>query len=197
MISSIASSSVSTKRSMSPVLSACSRQPPSASRSTCSPIAIDTSRELDTHIVEPFFITAKSDTQHSHADDPNEVSSAAAAHGLSRVRRNCVGSLPRRRPIPRAPIVSGSRAPVDSPMWTSGKPFSVATRRMCPIFFELVALVDAPFTVKSLTHTATSRPSIRANPAILPSRGVLATSSANIPDAPRRPVSTNEPSSTR
>ena len=92
--------------------------------------------------------------------------------------------------MPRAPIASGSRAPVDSPMWTNGKPFSVATRRMCPIFFELVALVDAPFTVKSLTHTATSRPSIRAKPAILPSRGVFSTSSGNIPDAPRRPVST-------
>ena len=42
-------------------------------------------------------------------------------------------------------------------MWTNGKPFSVATRRMWAIFFELVALVEAPFTVKSLTHTATSR----------------------------------------
>ena len=35
-------------------------------------------------------------------------------------------------------------------------PFSVVTRRTWPIFFELVALVDAPLTVKSLTTTPTS-----------------------------------------
>jgi len=45
---------------------------------------------------------------------------------------------------------------------TSGMPRSVAVRFMCPIFLLLVALVDAPLTVKSLTTIATSRPLIRA-----------------------------------
>ena len=62
--------------------------------------------------------------------------------------------------MPREPIASGSRAPVDSPMMTSGMPRSVAVRFMCATFLLLVALVEAPFTVKSLTTAATSRPSI-------------------------------------
>ena len=53
--------------------------------------------------------------------------------------------------MPREPIASGSRAPVDSPMTTSGMPRSVAVRFMCATFLLLVALVEAPFTVKSLT----------------------------------------------
>ncbi|MNC98519.1 hypothetical protein D3C83_165040 [compost metagenome] len=62
--------------------------------------------------------------------------------------------------MPREPIASGSRAPVDSPITTSGRPRSVETRFMCAIFLLLVALVEAPFTVKSLTTTQTSRPLI-------------------------------------
>ena len=62
--------------------------------------------------------------------------------------------------MPREPIASGRRAPVDSPISTSGMPRSVAVRFMCAIFLLLVALVDAPFTVKSFTTMATSRASI-------------------------------------
>src|SRR3546814_7324402 len=87
------------------------RQPPRASRSTFSPIAIETRRGLDTDMIEPFFITAKSEQQQSQADDPNEVSSVAAVQGVSRIRRNCVVSLPSRAPIPFDPIASGRRAP--------------------------------------------------------------------------------------
>jgi hypothetical protein len=43
-------------------------------------MAIDTSFGLDTAMIEPLRITAKSAQQHIHADDPNAVSSAAAAH---------------------------------------------------------------------------------------------------------------------
>jgi hypothetical protein len=70
-------------------------------------------------------------------------------------------------------------------------------RRTCPIFLELVALVEAPATVKSLTTTPTSRPSIFAKPTSLPSRGVRSSSFLKTPEVPRSPVSTNEPGSTR
>ena len=63
--------------------------------------------------------------------------------------------------MPREPMVSGMRAPDDSPRNTIGRPRCVATRFICPIFLPLVALLDAPFTVKSLDTTATSRPSMR------------------------------------
>src|SRR3546814_14689804 len=100
------------------------RQPPRASRSTFSPIAIETRRGLDTDMIEPFFITAKSEQQQSQADDPNEVSSSAAVQGVSRIRRNFVSSLPTRAPIPFDPISSGTRAPGDSPPCTQGMPLS-------------------------------------------------------------------------
>ena len=98
--------------------------------------------------------------------------------------------------MPRAPIASGRRAPVDSPTTTSGIPRSVAVRFMWPTFLPLVALVEAPFTVKSLTRTATSRPSIRAKPAILPSVCVSASCSGYTPDAPNNPDSMKLPAST-
>ena len=147
-------------------------------------------------MIEPFFMTAKSEQQQSHADDPNAVSSAAAAQGVSRIRRNCVVSLPSKFPIPREPIASGNRAPVDSPTWTKGNPFCVATVRTWPIFFEFVALVDAPFTVKSFTQSPMSRPSILAKPTILPSRGVCSSSALITLDAPNNPVSIKLPLST-
>ena len=62
-------------------------------------------------------------------------------------------------------------------MTTSGMPRSVAVRFMCATFLLLVALVEAPLTVKSLTTTATSRPSILPKPAILPSVSVSSASS--------------------
>jgi hypothetical protein len=105
-------------------------------------------------------MTEKSARHMSHVDEPNDGPSAAAAMGVSRMRLNCVGSLPRSCPMPREPIASGRRAPVDSPTTTSGMPRSVAVRFMCATFLLLVALVDAPLTVKSLTTIATSRPSI-------------------------------------
>ena len=61
------------------------------------------------------------------------------------------------------------------------------TRRICPILRMLVRLLDAPFTVKSLETTATSRPSMRAYPAILPSAGVFP--AFGITDSPRSPDS--------
>ncbi len=81
-------------------------------------------------MIEPFFITAKSAQQHSQAEEPNDVSSAAATHGVSRMRRNWVMSLPSRLPMPLEPMASGRRAPVDSPTWTKGMPRSVQTLRM-------------------------------------------------------------------
>ena len=116
----------------------------------------------DTDMTEPLRMTAKSEVQVSQADEPNDVPSEAATQGFSRVRRNCVGSLPSITPMPRAPITSGSRAPVDSPMWMNGMPLSVLTRRTCAIFFEFVTLVEAALTVKSLMITPTSRSSILA-----------------------------------
>ena len=128
-------------------------------------------------MVEPLSITAKSEQHASHAEEPNDGPSAAATSGVSRMRRNCVMSLPSSRPIPREPIASGKRAPVDSPITTSGMPRSVAVRFMCPTFLLLVALVEAPLTVKSFTTRHTSRPSMRAKPAILPSHAVSSASS--------------------
>jgi hypothetical protein len=49
---------------------------------------MDTSLGLETDITDPFRITAKSEQQQSQAEEPNDVSNAAAAHGVSRVRRN-------------------------------------------------------------------------------------------------------------
>ena len=117
-MASRASSSVSTTWSMRPVISACRRQPPRSSRSTSSPIAMETRRGLETAIVEPLRMTTKSEQQASQADEPNDGPSAAATHGDSRVRRNWVGSLPSREPMPPDPMASGSRAPVDSPIRT-------------------------------------------------------------------------------
>jgi hypothetical protein len=91
---------------------------------------MDTRRGLDTAMIEPFFMTEKSAQQHCQADEPKEASSAAAAHGVSRVRRNWVMSLPSNWPMPFEPMASGRRAPVDSPMCTNGKPRSVQVRRM-------------------------------------------------------------------
>ena len=60
--------------------------------------------------------------------------------------------------MPRAPMLSGSRAPDDSPRNTSGMPRDTAARFIWPIFFMLVAADDAPITVKSLATHAASRP---------------------------------------
>jgi hypothetical protein len=79
---------------------------------------METSRGLETDMIEPFLITAKSEQQQSHADDPKEVPSAAAAQGVSRMRRNWVVSFPSIKPMPLEPIASGKRAPVDSPTCT-------------------------------------------------------------------------------
>ncbi len=111
-------------------------------------------------MVAPLCITVKSAQHASHAEEPKEGPSTAAHMGVSRVRRNCVGSLPSSCPMPREPMASGSRAPVDSPMITNGMPRSVAARFMCATFLLLVALVEAPLTVKSFTTAAASRPSI-------------------------------------
>ncbi|MOA40793.1 hypothetical protein D3C78_1626980 [compost metagenome] len=62
--------------------------------------------------------------------------------------------------MPRAPMVSGRRAPDDSPMKTMGMPRCVATRFMCATLRALVAPLDAPSTVKSLETTAAQRPAI-------------------------------------
>ncbi len=196
-MASSASSSVSTNMSTRPVVSACSRQPPSSSRSTSSPIAMEISRGLETAMVEPFFITEKSEQQTSQAEEPKDGPSAAAHQGVSRVRWNWVMSVPSSAPMPFEPMASGSRAPVDSPTNTTGMPRSVAMRRIWPTFLLLVALVDEPLTVKSLTATATSRPSIRPKPQILPSAGVVSRSSGTTLEVPSRPVSIKVPLSSR
>src|SRR5689334_6653658 len=74
---------------------------------------------------------------------------------------------------PAAPMRSGIRAPLDSPSSTSGMPRFAATCFTCLIFFMLITADEAPSTVKSLDTSATSRPSMRPKPAILPSAGVL------------------------
>jgi hypothetical protein len=89
---------------------------------------------------------------------------------------------------------SGMRAPLDSPSSTSGSPRLVATCFTCLIFFMLMTLDDAPSTVKSFETSPTSRPSMRANPATLPSAGVRARISgrcevANMPDSLNEPAS--------
>src|SRR5215207_8248773 len=45
--------------------------------------------------------------------------------------------------MPRDPMASGNRAPVDSPSTTNGMPRSTAARFMCATFLLLVAAVDA------------------------------------------------------
>ncbi len=73
-------------------------------------------RGLDTAMVEPFRITEKSEQQASQAEEPKDGPSAAAHHGVSRMRWNCVTSVPSSAPMPLDPIASGRRAPVDSPI---------------------------------------------------------------------------------
>ena len=96
--------------------------------------------------------------------------------------------------MPNAPILSGMRAPDDSPRKTNGRPRSVAVRCIWLIFFILVAADDAPFTVKSFTTPTASRPSMRPYPHSLPSPGLESRSSgraevANRPDSRKLPVS--------
>ena len=79
-------------------------------------------------MVEPRLMTAKSEQQASQADEPKEKPSAAETQGVSRMRWNCVMSLPSNAPMPREPIASGRRAPVDSPTKTIGMPRSVPVR---------------------------------------------------------------------
>ena len=98
--------------------------------------------------------------------------------------------------MPRAPMWSGMRAPEDSPRKTIGRPRLVATRFMWPILRPLVALEDAPITVKSLATTAHSRPSILPKPATLPSAGDLSRSSGRVAEVPNRPDSMKVPAST-
>ena len=119
----------------------------------------------------------------------------ADAQGVSRSRTYWVGSLPSSEPMPRAPMWSGMRAPEDSPRNTSGSPRWVATRFMCAILRPLVEDDDAPITVKSLATTATSRPSMRPKPAILPSAGVRSRSSRRELDVPKSPNSMKVPGS--
>ena len=52
------------------------------------------------------------------------------------MRRYCVGRSP--APMPRAPMTSGMRAPVDSPRKTRGRPRRRARSLMCPILRLLV-----------------------------------------------------------
>ena len=99
--------------------------------------------------------------------------------------------------MPREPMVSGMRAPEDSPRNTSGRPRRVATCFMCAILRPLVLLLDAPITVKSFTTSAVSRDWMRPKPAILPSAGVLSRSAALVADVPKRPDSMKLPGSHR
>ena len=121
----------------------------------------------------------------------------ADAQGDSLVRWYCVPSLPSNAPMPRDPMVSGMRAPDDSPRKTSGKPRRVATCFMWAILRPLVLLLDAPMTVKSLTTKAASRDRIRPKPAILPSAGVFSRSAGFDAEVPNRPDSMKLPGSHR
>jgi hypothetical protein len=125
---------------------------------TFSFIAISINRGLETAIVAPLCITAKSERHASHAEEPNDGPSTASPWASRASGETASGRCPSSCPMPRAPMASGSRAPVDSPMMTSGTPRSVAVRFMCATFLLLVALVEAPLTVKSLITAATSRP---------------------------------------
>ncbi|MNC99508.1 hypothetical protein D3C83_178250 [compost metagenome] len=60
----------------------------------------------------------------------------------------------------------------------------------------LMTLEEAPSTVKSFETIETSRPAMRAKPAILPSAGVLCLTSGRSARA-KRPDSMNEPGSIR
>ena len=156
-----------------PVTSECRRQPPSSSGSTCSRMASEASKGLDTASTAPLRITLKSASAAYQDEDPYDNPSVADAHGVSRRRWYCAPSLPSKDPIPRAPIVSGMRAPDDSPRKTSGIPRCVVTRFIWPILRPLVAPLDDPITVKSLATSPASRWLILPKPAILPSAGVL------------------------
>ena len=62
--------------------------------------------------------------------------------------------------MPREPMASGNRAPVDSPMTRTGARARSRCASWCATFLLLVALVEAPLMVKSFTTSATSRPPI-------------------------------------
>ena len=49
-------------------------------------------------------MTLKSDSTEYQDEDPYENPSVAAAHGVSRIRAYCEGSLPSSAPIPREPM---------------------------------------------------------------------------------------------
>ena len=147
-----------------------------------------TSRGLETDMIEPFFMTAKSEQQPSHADDPNAVSSAAAAQGVSRIRRNCVVSLPSKFPIPRTHSVrqSGARRLADM---DEGKSF-LRRRPYMAHLFEFVALVDALY--RKIIHAEPDVPAVDfGEAAILPSRGVCSSSALITLDAPNNTISIN------
>ena len=64
------------------------------------PVAIRRTWGLDTATVAPLCMTAKSLMHIIHVDEPNDGPKAAATIGVSRVRRNCVLSLPSNMPMP-------------------------------------------------------------------------------------------------
>ena len=182
-------------RSTRPVISECSFQPPRSSASTVSPTASEASGGLPTAMIAPLRITVKSERQAYQADEPKHWPSMADTHGLSRSRTYWCGSWPSCMAMPRAPMLSGMRAPDDSPKKTSGKPRSVATRLTWPILRMLVMLDEAPLTVKSFETTPIVRPSNLAKPVILPSAGVDSRSPDSSAETPSKPASSQEPSS--
>ena len=61
----------------------------------------------------------------------------------------------------------------------------------------MVALLDAPITVKSLTTNAASRCAMRPKPVILPSAGVWSRTAGLVADVPNKPDSMKLPGSQR
>ena len=58
-------------------------------------------------MIEPFFITEKSAQQHSQAEEPNEVSSAAATQGELKMRIAALQQTSINRSTLRQPSVTG------------------------------------------------------------------------------------------
>ncbi len=119
------SSSVRTTASTSPVVSASSRQPPSSSGSTSSPIACEVTSGLETARKAPRRMTQKSDSAEYQVEEPRHGPNTALTQGVSRRRQYCWLSCPISA-MDFAPMVSGRREPVLSPRNTSGMPARVA-----------------------------------------------------------------------
>ena len=118
----------------------------------------------------------------------------ADAQGVSRRRTYCVGIVAEQGAhAARAHVIGHARAGGLRRETPAAGRAAVATRFMCAILRPLVDDDDAPITVKSLATTATSRPSMRPKPAILPSAGVRSRSSRRELDVANRPDSMNVP----